>query len=39
MKQRAQEACQKCHTDAGTNFPDAWLGHYDITLEETPCPG
>ena len=38
VKQRAQEACQKCHTDAGTNFPDAWLGHYDITLEKTPLP-
>lgn len=21
-------ACQKCHPDANTNFPDAWLSHY-----------
>ncbi len=22
------KACQKCHPDANTNFPAAWLGHY-----------
>jgi hypothetical protein len=28
--------CQRCHPDAGANFPDAWLGHYEISLEDAP---
>lgn len=31
-------ACQKCHTDASTNFPDAWMGHYELSMEKTPLP-
>jgi predicted CXXCH cytochrome family protein len=31
-------ACQKCHPDASTNFPDAWLGHYELSMEKTPLP-
>jgi len=29
-------ACRKCHPDATTNFPDAWLSHYVPTPERTP---
>jgi hypothetical protein len=28
MKDNLLTTCQKCHPDATTNFPDAWLGHY-----------
>ncbi len=31
-------ACQKCHPNASTNFPDAWLGHYELSLEQNPLP-
>jgi hypothetical protein len=36
VEQRALEMCQRCHPDAGENFPDAWLGHYEISLEDAP---
>ncbi len=28
IKQNLLVACQRCHQDANTNFPDAWLSHY-----------
>jgi nitrate/TMAO reductase-like tetraheme cytochrome c subunit len=28
MKQNLLTACQRCHPDANTNFPDAWMSHY-----------
>ncbi|MBZ0300911.1 MAG: cytochrome c3 family protein [Anaerolineae bacterium] len=28
--------CQKCHPNATTNFPDAWIGHYPPSLQSTP---
>ncbi len=28
IKQNILAACQRCHPDATTNFPDAWLSHY-----------
>ncbi|MCX6034491.1 MAG: multiheme c-type cytochrome, partial [Chloroflexi bacterium] len=28
MKQNLLKACQRCHPDATTNFPDAWMSHY-----------
>jgi predicted CXXCH cytochrome family protein len=29
MKERVVEMCRKCHPDATTNFPAAWLHHYE----------
>ncbi len=31
-----QRTCQQCHTDANIRFPQAWLGHYEPTFEDTP---
>jgi hypothetical protein len=28
MKQNLLLACQRCHPDATTSFPDAWMSHY-----------
>ncbi|NIM92714.1 MAG: cytochrome C [Anaerolineales bacterium] len=28
--------CQRCHPDATTNFPNAWLKHYDPSPEKAP---
>lgn len=28
VKANLLQTCQKCHPDASTNFPDAWLSHY-----------
>jgi len=28
MKQNLLKACQRCHPDANTSFPDAWMSHY-----------
>jgi hypothetical protein len=28
MKQNILIACQRCHPDATTSFPDAWMSHY-----------
>jgi predicted CXXCH cytochrome family protein len=28
IKQNLLAVCQRCHPDANTNFPDAWLSHY-----------
>ncbi len=31
-------SCQKCHPNASSNYPDAWLGHYELSLEKAPLP-
>lgn len=36
MKGNLLKVCQKCHTDASENFPDAWLSHYEPDLEHAP---
>jgi len=28
MKENLLLACQRCHPDANSNFPDAWMSHY-----------
>jgi hypothetical protein len=28
--------CQQCHPDADANFPEAWVGHYEPTLDSNP---
>ena len=28
--------CQRCHPDANSNFPSAWLSHYQPSFEKTP---
>jgi predicted CXXCH cytochrome family protein len=38
IRQDILAGCQKCHPDAGTNFPDSWLGHYELSLQSTPLP-
>ena len=30
-------ACQKCHRNAGEFFPQAWLGHYELSLAKAPA--
>jgi hypothetical protein len=36
-RQKAIARCQQCHTEAGANFPDAWLGHFEINPVDTPA--
>jgi hypothetical protein len=36
IKENVLVACQRCHPDATTNFPDAWLSHYIPSREHTP---
>jgi hypothetical protein len=36
VKANLLRTCQKCHPDATTNFPDAWLSHYVPTRERNP---
>ncbi len=38
VRQDVMVACLKCHPDASKNFPDAWMGHYELSLEKTPLP-
>jgi predicted CXXCH cytochrome family protein len=38
VKQNIVKTCQKCHPDAGTNFPDSWLGHYELSRDKAPLP-
>ncbi len=38
LKQNVLTSCRKCHPDAGTNFPDAWMHHYELSLSQTPLP-
>ena len=36
VKANLLQTCQKCHPDATTNFPDAWLSHYVPTRDRAP---
>jgi formate-dependent nitrite reductase cytochrome c552 subunit len=36
VKANLLHTCQKCHPDATTNFPDAWLSHYIPTKDRNP---
>ncbi|MHB1005996.1 MAG: cytochrome c3 family protein [Chloroflexota bacterium] len=36
-RQKALARCQQCHAAAGQNFPDAWLGHFEINPTDTPA--
>lgn len=36
IKENLLPTCQKCHPDATTNFPSAWLNHYRPSLEHSP---
>ena len=36
VKAHLLETCRKCHPDATTNFPDAWLSHYVPTRDRAP---
>lgn len=38
VKNAVVVSCQKCHPNASTNYPDAWLGHYELSLEKAPLP-
>jgi len=37
VKENLLRTCQKCHPDASTNFPDAWLSHYIPTKDRNPA--
>ncbi len=28
--------CQRCHPGATSNFPSAWIGHYEPSLQHAP---
>lgn len=36
MKANLVKTCQKCHPDAGPNFPSAWLSHYEPSPQKAP---
>jgi hypothetical protein len=36
MKANLQKTCQKCHAGANPNFSDAWLSHYEPSLQKAP---
>ncbi|MBK8975337.1 MAG: cytochrome b/b6 domain-containing protein [Planctomycetes bacterium] len=36
LKANLRQVCAKCHDDASTTFPDAWMSHYRPTLESAP---
>jgi predicted CXXCH cytochrome family protein len=36
LKQNLLTACKRCHPDANTNFPDAWLSHYIPSQQSFP---
>lgn len=36
VKQNVLAACQKCHPDATTDFPDSWLSHYEPSQTKNP---
>ncbi|MHB0870925.1 MAG: cytochrome c3 family protein [Chloroflexota bacterium] len=38
LKKDVMVACQKCHPDGSSNFPDAWLGHYELSMDQNPLP-
>lgn len=36
IKENLLDTCQRCHPDATTNFPSAWLSHYRPSPENAP---
>ncbi|MGB7292285.1 MAG: cytochrome c3 family protein [Thermodesulfobacteriota bacterium] len=36
FKSNLVHTCKKCHSDATTNFPGAWLSHYEPSPEKAP---
>lgn len=36
VKDKLVKRCQKCHPDAGENFPDSWISHYKPSLKKAP---
>ena len=36
VKANLVSTCRRCHTEAGAQFPDAWLSHYEPTWGQTP---
>lgn len=36
IRQNLLARCQRCHPDATSNFPDAWLSHYIPSPDKTP---
>ncbi len=34
IKENLLDICRQCHPEATTNFPDAWLGHYEPSPTE-----
>ena len=36
IKQNLLNACKKCHPDANTSFPDAWMSHYIPSPQHYP---
>lgn len=36
LKANLVNTCRTCHAEAGTQFPDAWLSHYEPTWKQTP---
>ena len=34
VKQNLVETCRRCHEDATTNFPSAWLSHYEPSINK-----
>lgn len=36
IKENVLQTCRRCHPDASTNFPSAWLSHYRPSPEHAP---
>jgi cytochrome b subunit of formate dehydrogenase len=36
MKQNLVAVCRNCHADASDSFPDAWLSHWEPSLDKAP---
>jgi len=36
VKNNLLKRCQKCHHDANEHFPDAWLSHYEPSMNKAP---
>lgn len=37
IRENLLTTCQRCHPSATSNFADAWLGHYEPSLERFPA--
>jgi predicted CXXCH cytochrome family protein len=36
LKENLLETCRQCHPDASANFPDAWMSHFEPSLDHYP---